>query len=345
MKFTAIWQAEDSHEFEWIDEILGPFIGEHVVDGKHEIVLDNAILIDAFIERHPKEYYQSFAGRNAFLVHFLDETYNGGYARYEPFGGVLRQFWSPVFESRFVRPFPLGYSNGFRGTEPIVPASKRPLAWSFAGAVGKSSRPEAVRAFGRLKPYTLVAPDGFEDKGLEISRERLSGPESRRLYEDTVFAPSPMGNVNIECYRVYEALESGCIPIVERRPWLDYYRDLLGKDHPIPTFPSWATAARFAEGLMAQTDRLDALQAECVAWWKGYKTKLTAEAGALFANPPVREPGERLVAPSAESSTWQHLELVRHQSLSSMGRRVGLLANRVVSSGRYRSKGTSRSDR
>ena len=35
--------------------------------------------MDAFIHCHDPAYYAQFRGRNAFLVHFLDETYEGGY--------------------------------------------------------------------------------------------------------------------------------------------------------------------------------------------------------------------------------------------------------------------------
>ena len=48
-KFTAIWQAADPKEREWIEELFGPYIQEHVFDGAHSLVLDNAILMDAFI--------------------------------------------------------------------------------------------------------------------------------------------------------------------------------------------------------------------------------------------------------------------------------------------------------
>ena len=111
-KYTAIWQSRVPHERDWIEEIFDPYISGHVTDGKHRVVLDNAILMDAFIQCHDPAYYAQFRGRNAFLVHFLDETYEGGYERYNNFRGVFRCFWSNTFDSNRVMKMPLGYCRG-----------------------------------------------------------------------------------------------------------------------------------------------------------------------------------------------------------------------------------------
>jgi hypothetical protein len=50
----------------------------------------------------------------------------------------------------------------------------------------------------------------------------------------TVFAPSPPGLYNPDCFRIYEALFTGAIPIIPRH----YQFDPLG-DHPIPMVDSW----------------------------------------------------------------------------------------------------------
>lgn len=58
--------------------------------------------------------------------------------------------------------------------------------------------------------------------------------EQQRAMLDSIFSPCPQGNVLLETPRVYEALQCGSIPIVERRLTLDYYKQLLGP-HPLPT--------------------------------------------------------------------------------------------------------------
>ena len=118
MNLIAIWQSKKPHELPWIEDVFGNLIAKHVFDGNHEVVLDDAILFDGFIKRVPQDYYRRFAGRNAFLVHFLDETYKGGYERYEHFRGVFRNFWSTAFNPRRVFTLPTGYRN------PPSPSSK-----------------------------------------------------------------------------------------------------------------------------------------------------------------------------------------------------------------------------
>lgn len=97
MKLTLIWQSASFVERDWIKEILRPVTADEVIDGERRVVLDNCILIDSYPFVHPREYYEAFCGRNAWFLHMSDETYEGGYDRYDCFRGVLRSYWSPMF--------------------------------------------------------------------------------------------------------------------------------------------------------------------------------------------------------------------------------------------------------
>src|SRR5437868_14679039 len=89
----------------------------------------------------------------------------------------------------------------------------------------------------------------------DAHEQRLSEGAFRCLLSDSTFAPAPMGNVMAETWRFYEALEVGCIPIVERHWRLNYFEDLLGPN-PIPTFYSWPSARRFMLELRSQPAQL-----------------------------------------------------------------------------------------
>jgi hypothetical protein len=335
-KLTAIFQPGNriSHrEQEWIEEIFGAFIGDRIVDGEHKIVLDNSILFDAFIHREDKSYYEMFRGMNAFLVHFLDENYEGYYDLYLNFKGVYRNHWASVFNPMYVRALPYGYPSGFDKFAQISKASNRPFAWSFTGAIRKSSRPDMARAFAKLEPHYLYITDRLFDYTIKPAHGAagLTLLECQRILLDSVFSPSPMGNINIECGRPYEALECGSIPIVERRIGLDYYRELLGP-HPMPTVSSWAEARSIARELILNPHKLDTLQAECIAWWAKKKIELRKEVGDFLQarSADASDPQRQMFEPRANSNLWRCMELMRHHDLRAGVRRVAVMASRLA---------------
>jgi hypothetical protein len=93
------------------------------------------------------------------------------------------------------------------------------------------------------------------------------------LLSETIFAPCPAGAENLDSFRVCEALEAGCIPIVERRPFYDYFRHLLG-DHPMLTVTDWSEAPGLIAGLRKDRGALDRRRLACARWWQDYKTSL-----------------------------------------------------------------------
>jgi len=342
-KYTGIWQSRTPRQSEFIQEILGPYISGYVFDGKHEVVLDNSILLDAFCYALDPAYYSQFRGKNAFLVQFLDENYEGGYEEiYENFRGVFRCHWSDVFNPQRVMKIPLGYNNGLdAGRKNLVPASRRKYVWSFLGQAGKSSRPDMARELLRVVPNFFFATDdvpGFVvHNKLDGKGRRFSTAECAEVLFESSFAPCPMGNVNLECYRVYEALETGSIPIVEKRLTLDYFRDLLG-DHPMPTVRSWAEARRRIAELLVHPEQMDALQQRCIAWWRQYKIDYTLQAGRFLAARSA-DGGKGLgpvVFAKQHRPGWRIIELLRHHDRRAVARRVKRQIDRLIRTGAIR---------
>jgi hypothetical protein len=335
--YTGIWQAHDPHEREFIEEIFAPYISSYVTDGKHELALEDSILFDAFCYAQDPAYYAKFRGRNAFLVQFLDENYEGGYELYENFRGVIRCFWSDVFNPQRVIFLPLGYSNGVEcGREPMVAASKRRYVWSFLGQVNKSSRPDMAHGLAKVAPNFLFATDDvpgfiFYNK-VGAERRRFPRKEYAEYLFESSFSPCPMGNANLECFRVYESLECGAIPIVEKRRSLDYFRELLG-NHPMPTVHSWHEARGLIAELLKAPAQMDALQQSCLAWWRTYKKDYTAALGEFLtsrsqAGPVV--PGT-IMLPKYRTPGWQIRELLRHHDARAVRRRVDKQVRRLLS--------------
>jgi hypothetical protein len=342
-KYTGIWQSQRPHESEFIQEMLGPYISDYVFDGKHEVVLDNSILLDAFCYALDPAYYAQFRGKNAFLVQFLDEFYEGSYEEiYENFRGVFRCFWSDVFNPRRIMEMPLGYNNGLDGGRVnLVPASRRKYVWSFLGQVNKSSRPDVARELLRVVPNFFFATDDVPGllvyNKLDGKRRKFSPAECAEILFESSFSPCPMGNANLESYRVYEALECGSIPIVEKRLTLDYFRHLLG-DHPLPTVRSWAEARGLIAELLASPEQMDALQQRCIAWWRQYKIDYTLQAGRFLAARSA-DGGKGLgpvVFAKQHRPGWRIFELLRHHDSRAVARRVKRQIERLIRTGALR---------
>ena len=336
--YTGIWQANDPHEREYIEEMFAPYISTYVTDGKHELALDHSILFDAFCYAGDPKYYAKFRGKDAFLVQFLDENYEGGgYDLYENFRGVIRFHWSDVFNPQRVMCMPLGYNNGLKaGDAPIIPASKRQYVWSFLGQMNKSSRPDMAHGLAKVAPNYLFATDdvpGFVFfNRLGEQRRRFTREQCAEYLSDSSFAPCPMGNVNLETFRVYESLEHGAIPIVEKRRSLDYFRELLG-NHPMPTVRSWPEARGLITELLKTPAQMDTLQQNCLTWWHNYKKDYTLALGEFLASRsqagPV-EPGT-IMLPKYRTPGWQIRELLRHHDARAFGRRVDKQLRRLLS--------------
>ena len=142
-----------------------------------------------------------------------------------------------------------------------------------------------------------------------------------------------MGNVMLETWRLYEALEGGAIPLTSRRKLMPYH-DRIMPGHPIPTFVTWRAARQFAERLLADQKALDALQQRIGTWWRSYKKKLQADvcdfveqgfAGAYRDGLAEWAPRQRLGL-----QTWRVVELLKHHDLAAAVGRADIMLRRLA---------------
>lgn len=261
------------------------------------------------------------------LLHLSDEAYDGGYDIYRNFRGVFRNYWSATFDRPGVLQFPLGYSAGFGREQVELGTEQRSKLWSFLGGADKSSRPEMTQA---LMPLTPNLVHSTELGGLQP----MSPLSYTQILRDSVFVPCPMGNVNLDSFRVYEALQCGAIPILERRTTLDYFTRMMGS-HPLPTFADWSQAARFIAALRYDHKALNSLQMACFNWWVDYKKKLRSQVELFLATPAAEEP-DRFTHWICPLPGWQFAQLLRHQTIHSFTRRVSLQCQRLLGEHRLR---------
>ena len=277
-KPTLVWQfpPAQSWERDWIYSLLGDVFGNEVVDNTWSHFADPMIVVDNRLVAEKVPYYrQAFEkGGRVILLHLSDEVFKDDLGAYRYVDGVIRNCRSDLLAAqRDIFFFPLGYKSGFTRSGEPKPASTRKHMWSFAGDPNKSTRAAMIAAMGGVEGGHIHRTSGFG------AADSLSTDAYRDLMEDSVFVPCPVGWLALETFRAYEALEAGCIPIVERRPGLDYYTDLLGA-HPIPTVTSWDEAAQLVQSLKA-AGQIERVRSTCHAWWQDYKSKLGPEMQAF----------------------------------------------------------------
>ncbi len=320
-----IWHADGLWEAEWLRDILGGLIDEEITDLSLTCFEDDSIHVISSNWK-PLPSYTAYARacrsrcKRIILLHLSDEYFSGGYAIYQYFDGVIRNFHTALADADGILTIPEGYSNGTPASQAVKAAQLRRYAWSFAGEI-KASRIEMAAALEGFGPHFLNRTASISD----AAGPKLSKPQYNALLADTVFAPCPMGNVILETWRLYESLELGCIPLVERRHQLDYFTRLFGP-HPIPAFTGWRDARAFAEALFDDKAALRARQAEIGHWWMAQKAGTRVRVKELvdsdhaaslrrFAARPVNN--LRILFEPLRIAA-----LLRHQTVSSLARRL-----------------------
>jgi hypothetical protein len=159
------------------------------------------------------EYFQKYQDNNIpfVAIHLSDETLGDDvtFYKFPCCLRVFRNYYHPV-HSRLpnVVTFGLGFKTGFGGLQ-VEAEHPRFYNWCFAGNLHSQSRLDELRPFFKLLPNKYhFTTDGFN------SKKGLSMKDYKILLQSSRFALCPVGQSNIDSFRVYEALEAGCIPVV-----------------------------------------------------------------------------------------------------------------------------------
>ena len=245
----------------WIYEILNK-IKYSIVENETSIEKDDVlIVVDSSIEEKNELYAKlKLICSKIFLFHLGDES--GAYELsqvYKNCNYVWRTFCSnKYFENSHVKCIPIGYKSGLLNKQ----KNERKYKWAFTGTPHKSSRHDLLFQFSDIKPFFCHKTDRFDEKIISVD-------EMSKVLSDTEFMPCPNGFVHPETYRLYEALQCECIPIVESA--YEYY-DRLFPNNPFIKVNKWADARPIIKGW--DNDQIRKKKEECKVWWNNYKNKL-----------------------------------------------------------------------
>lgn len=166
--------------------------------------------------------------------------------------------------------------NGYRPTTKEllkeIGQQERDLDWSFVGQVNHERRQQC---FDVLEQFRSLYPKAYLHGTDGFGKEDVAYPEYLKIMARSKIVLCPSGIESPDNFRLYEALEAGCLPVVDafstnfKTP--GFWRYLFGGDVPFPIVDYWDAFPDMIPGLLAD---YPANANRCFAWWQGYKRKL-----------------------------------------------------------------------
>jgi len=254
-------QYHKKNSDKWIYEILKK-IKYNIIENETNLTEEDIlVIVDSSVEEKNELYIKLNAiCSKIFLFHLGDES--GSYdlsSVYNNCNYVWRSFCSSrYFENEKVKCIPIGYKSGIVNKQ----KNNRKYKWAFTGTPHKSSRHDLLFQFSDVKPFFCHKTEKFNVKIISVD-------EMSEVLSSTEFMPCPNGFFHPETYRLYEALECECIPIVENAY---HYYDRLFPSNPFIKINKWADAKPMLKAWEA--NQIKNKREECKIWWTDYKNKL-----------------------------------------------------------------------
>lgn len=177
---------------------------------------------------------------------------------------------------------PVGYTGGTRAAMAAMPPTEGwRWQWVFAGQVTHPRRQAAVKAMAGMRPGEmgrLIETPSFT--------AGLPHGEYLRLLRTARIAPCPSGPVGIDTFRMWEALEAGCVPIVDRVSPIrtdDYWGCVLDEEAPFPLITDWSMLPLATELI---DERWEWHAARCSGWWGRWRLRFSDRVRDLI-RPPI----------------------------------------------------------
>ena len=249
------------HSNIWIYEILKKIKYNIVDSGKSLKKEDILIIVDSSPEKKAELYKNlKLTCSKIFLFHLGDESGTHDLSQiYKDCDYVWRTFCSnKYFTNSQIKCIPIGYKSGLVNKK----KTERKYKWAFTGTPHKSSRHDLLFQFSDIKPFFCHKTQKFDEKIISVN-------EMSEVLSSTEFIPCPNGFFHPETYRLYEALQCECIPIVENA--YKYY-DRLFPNNPFIKVDKWADAKPVIQGW--DKNQIKKKREECKNWWVNYKIKL-----------------------------------------------------------------------
>lgn len=283
MKVNLVWRIRPDGLFEtqWIRELfaIGDIDYEEVFDLDGTAVVPRAVIVfnhSVDYETYFKKYES--AGVRYGAIHLSDETLGDSYDFYDHKSCifVFRNYHHPIISGKYkhVVTLGLGYKSGFARVGDTT-TSPRYYHWSFAGNIHTPERLGCLTPMMSLVPYKVHTTNaGFN------AAAGLSVQEYRALMDDSKFVICPIGQGNIDSFRVYEALEAGAIPVVlastsvqpyQPSYWHAVFPWMRAQTIPMVIHRNWEDAEKAMRDILQNKTTYEDLRQEVATFWSTAK--------------------------------------------------------------------------
>jgi len=254
------------NSYPWILNLLSKLEIEIINDTQNLDENESLIIVDHMISTKESFYFDlSNKVKKIFLIHLGDE---GGAEKkdlvYPLCEHIWRTFSLPMFKNfKNVTSIPIGYK-----CDPIkdnINILKRNYKWSFLGTTHGSSRYDLLNKHKNIMPNFINLTEDFSGK------KSMDTNDYYKILNNSIFAPIPHGYFHPETYRLYEALEAGCIPIIENP--FQFFDNFL-PNNPLPSVNSWEDSSTIIKKYLENKKDIEILGNKINDWWTQHKENL-----------------------------------------------------------------------
>ena len=254
------------NSYPWILNLLSKLEIEIINDAQNLDENESLIIVDHMISTKESFYFDlSNKVKKLFLIHLGDE---GGAEKkdlvYPLCEHIWRTFSLPMFKNfKNVTSIPIGYK-----CDPIkdnINILKRNYKWSFLGTTHGSSRYDLLNKHKNIMPNFINLTEDFSGK------KSMDTNDYYKILNNSIFVPIPHGYFHPETYRLYEALEAGCIPIIENP--FQFFDNFL-PNNPLLSVNSWEDSSTIIKKYLENKKDIEILRNKINHWWTQHKENL-----------------------------------------------------------------------
>lgn len=143
---------------------------------------------------------------------------------------------------------------------------KKDLDWFFSGQITHKYRNLCAQALRNMENGELIETEGFT--------QGLDPQDYYKKLQSAKVAPAPSGPETPDSFRLFEALELGCVPIPDERTWKGYWEYFWNVPPKYPVLDRHYQLQGYIED---QVNQYPATNNRTFAWWQERKRSLVEQ--------------------------------------------------------------------